>query len=158
MNRRFSKKLFWNASDEIEDGIHYQYIPFINIPYIHHICLFMYTFFYMLFWGSINRKEKFILMDVLNVSICMGAVFACKLNGLHCMGVVTDMPGLTIGASGANDKKRYRFASNIIHWYLYSFDSYVLLTQQMNSIINKNNKADPTTANIFLTILSTHQL
>lgn len=140
MNRRFSKKLFWNASDEIEDGIHYQYIPFINIPYVHHICLFMYTFFYMFFWGSINRKEKFILMDVLNVSICMGAVFACKLNGLHCMGVVTDMPKLTIGASGANDKKRYRFASNIIHWYLYSFDSYVLLTQQMNSIINKNNK------------------
>lgn len=61
MNRRFSKKLFWNASDEIEDGIHYQYIPFINIPYVHHICLFMYTFFYMLFWGSINKKRSLFL-------------------------------------------------------------------------------------------------
>ena len=140
MSRRFSKKLFWNVPDEVEDGIHYQYIPFINIPYIHHICLFMYTFFYLLFWGSINRKKKFILIDILNVSICIGAVFACKLTGLHCMGVATDMPGLTVGASGANSKKKYKFSSKIIHWYLHSFDSYVLLTQQMNSIINKNNK------------------
>lgn len=140
MNRRFSKKVFWNRPSEIEDGILYQYIPFINLPYIHHICLFIYTFFYILFWGIKNKNNKFILIDVLNVSICMGAVLACRLNNLHCIGVVTDMPGLTVGASGANGESNYRFVSSICRLYLHSFDSYVLLTQQMNSIINTKNK------------------
>ncbi|MCS2551312.1 hypothetical protein [Bacteroides faecis] len=53
MSRRFSKKLFWNVPDEVEDGIHYQYIPFINIPYIHHICLFYVYFFSIYFFGEV---------------------------------------------------------------------------------------------------------
>lgn len=140
MNRRFSKKIFWCPSNETEEGICYHYIPFINVPYIRHVCLFVYTFFYVLLWGATNRKDKFILMDVLNVSICTAAVLACKLNRLHCMGVVTDMPGLTVGASGANSKNQYSLASKVTHRYLHSFDSYVLLTQQMNSVVNKKNR------------------
>jgi glycosyltransferase involved in cell wall biosynthesis len=140
VNRRFSKKIFWRLSNETEEGIYYHYIPFINVPYIRHICLVVYTFFYVLLWGSTNRKDKFILMDVLNVSICTAAVLACKLNRLHCIGVVTDMPGLIVGASGANSKNKYSLASKVSYRYLHSFDSYVLLTQQMNSIINKKNR------------------
>lgn len=60
MSRRFSKKLFWNVPDEVEDGIHYQYIPFINIPYIHHICLFMYTFS-IYFFGKYKQKKSLFL-------------------------------------------------------------------------------------------------
>lgn len=140
VNRRFSKKIFWRLSNETEEGIYYHYIPFINVPYIRHICLVVYTFFYVLLWGSTNKKDKFILMDVLNVSICTAAVLACKLNRLHCIGVVTDMPGLIVGASGANSKNKYSLASKVSYRYLHSFDSYVLLTQQMNSIINKKNR------------------
>lgn len=140
MNRRLSKKIFWNISNEIEDGVSYKYIPFINIPYIHQVCLFMYTFFYILIWGAMNKKEKFILMDVLNVSICMGALLACKLNRTHCIGIVTDMPGLTVGASGANSKQKYNITSKATHLYLHSFNSYVLLTEQMNAVVNKKNK------------------
>ena len=50
VNRDISKKVFWNEKKEIENGISYKYIPFINLPYIHNICLMFYSFF-MFYFG-----------------------------------------------------------------------------------------------------------
>ena len=140
MNRSISKKLWWNEKSEVENGISYSYIPFINLPLVHHICLFFYSFFYLLFWGLSKRKEKFVLMDVLNLSICMGSLLACKITGVHCVGVVTDMPGLMVDASEKSDKKKLSFTTRLNKSFISSFDSYVLLTEQMNPVINTKHK------------------
>lgn len=139
VNRSISKKILWNEKKEIENGIFYRYIPFINLPYIHNVCLVFYSFFYILFWGIRNRKEKFVLMDILNVSICMGSLLACKLLSLHCVGILTDMPGLLVGAS-TTVKNKFLNTKKITQLYASYFDSYVLLTEQMNEVINKKNK------------------
>ena len=140
MNRKISKKLWWNEKNEEENGILYSYIPFINIPFIHHICLLVYSFFYVLKWGITKRNEKFILMDVLNLSICIGSLLACKITGIHCVGVVTDMPGLMVDASEKQDSKKHNYVTKINRMFISSFDSYVFLTEYMNPIINTKHR------------------
>ena len=132
-----SKKLFWNENDEVENGVKYSYIPFLNIPILRHICLSVYTFFYVLFWGLKDRKNRCIICDVLNVSICISAVWAAKLIRLRRVGVVTDIPGLMMGQSKKSFMMNAIVAVN--KSYLSSFTHYILLTEQMNEVVNLQN-------------------
>ena len=142
INRRISKKLFWNKKNITERGIKFKLIPFINFPILHQLCLFVYTFNYVLFWGITKRKEKFIIADVLNFTICAAALIASKLIGIKSIGVVTDMPGFLVNAAGgksdsiSRNKKLY----SIMKQSIFHYDGYVFLTEQMNSVINKKYK------------------
>ena len=139
ISRNRSNKLWWNAASEIENGINFKYIPFINYPGFRHICLFFYSFFYTLFWGLKGKKDKCIVCDVLNISICLGSLLASKLIGLKSVGVMTDMPGLMVTKD--NDAKRgFNIISTINKSYLTSFSYYVFLTEQMNVAINKKHR------------------
>ena len=132
------KKYVWTEKQEKENGIEYNYIPFINLPIIRHICLCIYTFFYVLFWGLKDRKNRYIICDVLNISLCMSAVCAARLIGLKRVGVVTDLPGLMMGQSKQSSVMKAIVRIN--KSYLSSFTHYVLLTEQMNSVVNTHNK------------------
>lgn len=127
------KRKIWKVASEIEDGIHYKYIPFLNFPFIRQMWIFMYSFFYVLFWGIRKTDEKKLVCDVLNISVCLGSLIASRLIGLKSVGIVTDMPGLMVGGSKS-------FLSNLItrinKSYLSSFDYYVFLTEQMNPVLN----------------------
>ena len=128
------KKEFVHSMKETENGVNYKYIPYLNLPFLKHICLFLYTFFYVLFWGLYNRKNKIIICDVLSISICMGALFASKINRVLSVAVVTDLYGLMQGV----DKTSFlvRIAGKLNVWYSSSFDKYILLTEQMNNVVN----------------------
>lgn len=127
------KRKIWKIASEKEDRIHYKYIPFLNFPFIRQIGIFIYSFLYTLFWGMRERKEKRLICDVLNISVCLGGLIASKLIGLKSVGIVTDIPGFMVGGAKS-------FLSNLItrinKSYLSSFDYYVFLTEQMNSVIN----------------------
>ena len=83
---------------ELEAGVCYKYIPFLNISGIKHVGVILYTFLYVIFWGLFRRKNKVIIFDVLNVSVCIGGLFASKLVGIKSVGIMTDMPGLMVSA------------------------------------------------------------
>jgi len=131
-----NNKLFKWKSD-IECGVTYHYIPFINYPILRHLCLFIYTFFYVLQWGIHGRNNKVVVCDMLAISINIATICACKLNRLRSIGILTDMPGLMIDIE--NDKPS--IVSKCTRWvnkrYLSAYSGYVFLTQAMNSIINK---------------------
>ena len=126
-------KKVWMVDSDVEDGIHYRYIPFVNYLFLRQIGIFVYAFFYVLFWGMRGKKEKRLICDVLNISVCLGSLIASRLIGLKSVGIVTDMPGLMVGGSKS-------FLSNLItrinKSYLSSFDYYVFLTEQMNPVLN----------------------
>ena len=128
------KKTFINFEKEVELGIVYKYIPYLNFLLLKHVCLFLYTFFYILFWGFKNRKDKVIICDVLAVSICMGALFASKINRIMSVAVVTDIYGLMQNVN----KKSFivRIAGMLNKLYSSSFNKYILLTEQMNNVVN----------------------
>lgn len=123
---------------ETEEGVHYKYIPFLNVSILKHLCLFLYAFVYVLFWGFKHRREKAIVCDVLSISVCMGALLASKINRVRSVGVVTDIYGLMVG----NAKKSWivKFATSLNQCYVSSFDRYVLLTSQMNERVNPKGK------------------
>ncbi len=137
-----SKKKCWHIKDEIVDGLHYHYIPFYNINVIRQICLFIYSFFYTIFWGYKNKRNKCIVCDVLNISICLGSVWASKIIGLSSVGIVTDMPGFMVGTSSNNNKFQFikRLIPRVNNSYLSSFSYYVFLTEQMNEVVNSKNR------------------
>lgn len=123
---------------ETEEGVHYKYIPFLNVSILKHLCLFLYAFAYVLFWGCRDRREKTIVCDVLSISVCMGALLASKINRVRSVGVVTDIYGLMVG--NAKVSWIVKFATYLNQWYISSFDRYVLLTSQMNERVNPKGK------------------
>lgn len=123
---------------ETEEGVHYKYIPFLNVSILKHLCLFLYAFIFVLIWGFKRRREKVIVCDVLSISVCMGALLASKINRVRSVGVVTDIYGLMVGnAKGSLISKLACFLNNC---YVSSFDRYVLLTSQMNELVNPKRK------------------
>lgn len=132
------QRKLWGGKTEVEDNVTYKSIPFVNIKVVRNICLFLYTFFYTLVWGLTDRKNKRIVCDVLNVSVCMAGLWASKLVGLKSVGIVTDMPGLMVG-TGSNGWVSSMITA-INKSYLSSFSYYILLTEQMNPIINSRHK------------------
>lgn len=141
LSRKDYKKLIWGIKKESEDGIIYNYIPFINLPYVRHICLFIYSFFFVLIWGFKNKKDKYIICDVLNISMCMGSLLASKIIKLKSVGIMTDMPGLMVSQTN-NKKGKFlgRWVSAINKSYLSFFTNYVFLTEQMNDVINTKSR------------------
>lgn len=132
------KKMYVSSVRETEDGVQYRYVPYFNLPILKHLCLFIYTFFYIFFWGMKGRKDKVIVCDVLAVSICMGALFASKINRVKSVAVVTDIYGLMVG----NDSLSLiiRLAAKLNAWYSSSFNKYILLTEQMNDVVNPKGR------------------
>ena len=135
ITRERSKTLFVNYGKEVENEVCYKYIPFINLPFLKHLCVFFHSFFYVLFWGLKNRKEKALVCDVLTVSACMGSLLASKINRVQTVGVVTDIYAFM---AGGNSSKSLLFtmATKLNKMYISAFDKYVLLTEQMNNLVN----------------------
>lgn len=126
------KKLV-NVGDEHYNGIHYHYMPFINIWYLKHICVLLYSFLYVLWRGIISRRKCIIVCDVLSKSGSIGALCASKILGLKSLGIVTDLPWLVV-PEGVNPRVKPK------HSFLYWFTHYVFLTDPMNAEINKSDK------------------
>lgn len=132
------KKVYVPSVRETEDGVQYRYVPCFNLPILKYLCLFIYTFFYVLFWGMKGRKDKAIVCDVLAVSICMGALFASKINRVKSVAVVTDIYGLMAG--NGSQPLIIRLAAKLNAWYSGSFNKYILLTEQMNDVVNPKGR------------------
>ncbi len=131
-----SSRLFWGVKKERADGLEYHYVPFVNVKGIRQLCLFLYSFFYVLFWGIGKRKEKAIICDALSISICIGAQLATKLNGIRSVGILTDMPGMMVFGNG----KKESIATKVNRWSLSLYTHYVFLTEAMNLVVNTKNR------------------
>lgn len=141
ITRSLSSKFIIRLKKEEENSITYRYVPVINIPIVKHLFVILYAFFFVLLWGIKGGRYKTIICDVLNVSVCLGALLATKVNRVQSVGIVTDIYGLMVGSS----KNRFnRFISSCAHrihdLYVTSYDKYVLLTEQMNERVNPKGK------------------
>jgi len=132
------KQRYVPSVNETEVGVTYKYVPYLNFSLLKYFCLFIYTFFYVLFWGFGNRREKTIVCDVLAISVCMGALFASKFNGIQSVAVVTDLYSLMINV----DKRSFwvKMAGILNAWYISSFNKFILLTEQMNEVVNPKGR------------------
>lgn len=134
------KKIIWNLQDDKLNGIPFKYIPFINLPILKHIIVFFITFLNVLVWILSNRKnEKVVVCDILNVSVVWATFLACKIGRQNIAVIVTDLPFYSVLNFDEESflKRTYLKISSFI---LKHFDFYIGLTQQMNAVINPENK------------------
>ncbi len=131
INRAVSSKLFYKSEKDSENGIDYSYVPFINYPILRNITVFFSVFFKILFMRT--EKERAMICDALNIIASFAALIACKFRGIKTVGIVTDVP-----CHRPNNAK-IPFHEKINLWLMKKFDGYLLLTEQMNDIVNPKN-------------------
>ena len=133
-------KRFWNVKSEIIENVKYSYIPFINLPLLKNIITFFYTFYKIVIWSINNKTEKkIVLCDILRLSGAIGALIGCKLTNTTIIAIVTDVPGLMITDKSKNNLKK-RLFNKLGKIFITKYSGYILLTDQMNEIVNTKNK------------------
>jgi len=126
------KKKFVRYQKEEENNIEYNYLSVLNIPVLKNLLIFLQSFFYT-FLLCIKNKDSVVICDVLNISVSGGAILATKLVRRKNVGIVTDVPSLLSSNPNSISVK----INNLI---INRFDSYIFLTEQMNDLININNR------------------
>lgn len=133
ISRSISSKTMWKAEKEEENGVNYQYLPFINLPFVRQLLLFVFAFLYSIKEIICNDDESIVFIcDVLNTSISIGSLLICKIFGVDCVGIVTDLP-----SDMKQSKKISIFLNNL---FLDLYHKYIFLTKYMNDKINHKNK------------------
>lgn len=134
------KKRWWNLSDDKWRGIRFQYIPFVNLPILKYVLVFVLTFFKVVFWRFYNhKKERIVICDILNVVIVWSTFLACKLTGQKIAVIVTDLPVFMV----ANSEKQsiiIKYYFKLYNFIMHHFDYYIGLTEQMDAVVNPNRK------------------
>lgn len=141
VGRHNSSKLFWHRTQEMEEDIMYRYLNFINLPGLRQLCLTLGTFFHTLFWTiSKSKKDRSVVCDVLNASMGIAAILACKITGTQTIGIMTDMPGLMVRFDTSQKMPlATRMATSLINWCFRNYDKFVFLTEAMN-VVNEYRK------------------
>lgn len=132
MSRKISSKFIWFNKKEKENGVEYNYIPFINIKIIRQICTFIGITFNIIKECIKNKKQKVFICDILNTTISSTTLVLSKIFRFKCIAIVTDLP---------RDMTNARKLSGKINECLQSkYDGYIILTEAMNEIVNTNKK------------------
>ena len=128
VNRSVLDKNFIRLPREVEGGANYRYIPAIRNPVVKALWVGMGTFFRTLF---LIRKDSAVIVDGLNRMTALSAMLAARIRGVHCIGIVTDLPDMLGGSA---------FSKKLANFVIGSCTGYVLLTEAMNDYLNKSGK------------------
>ncbi len=129
---------------EVDNSITYHYLKLVNFPILKHFFVFTSGFINCIAW-SVKKKnqEKVVICDFLSLTISASALFASKICGVKTLAIVTDLPeymqNYTVQKSSIRSIT-YSLYRKICNFFMYRYDSYIILTQQMNGLVNPNNK------------------
>ncbi len=132
VNRAVTKKLFFGSKKETQCGINYHYVPFINHSLFRAFFVFFGMFFKII--ALPKKKETAVICDALNVSVAAASLAAAKIKRIKTIAIVTDVPShRPTGGKMTRSEK-------IDLYLMKKFDSYLLLTEHMNSVVNPKNR------------------
>jgi glycosyltransferase involved in cell wall biosynthesis len=132
INRTVDTKLFYKEEQDSENGIDYNYVPFVNYPILRNVTVFFNVFFKLLFMRA--NTPQVMVCDALNIAAAVATLGAAKLRGIKTVGIVTDVPCHRPN----NEKIPLHERVNLA--VMKGFDSYLLLTRQMSDIVNPKNR------------------
>ncbi|MCR5107268.1 MAG: glycosyltransferase, partial [Lachnospiraceae bacterium] len=118
--------------DETDNNVHYHYLPVFRIHKLQDI-LNVITGFFTALKLMKGKDRRFLLNDVLCAPASYGAMLAARLRRIKTVSIVTDVPDILYENI---DNAYHRYANKIIA----SSDAFVLLTEQMNRLVNPSGK------------------
>lgn len=132
---------FWNITSEVVGNIKFNYVPTVNMSILRNIIVFIYSFFKIFFWCLFqDKRNKVIICDVLGLSVSLASVAASKLSGTKIIGILTDLPKYTLMDSRIKKGIKHTLYYKGTNTILNLFDGYIVLTEQMNNLVNVRNK------------------
>ncbi len=131
-----------------ENGIRFSYVDVLNLPIIKNLSVYRNTkkrCLELLNEAYRQGTDAGIVLDLLCISACQGALAAQKkFNKKHKVksaGIVTDLPAfLHTDKTGLKGKIFGKLFTRLFNKNLRSCSSYVFLTEQMNRLLNVQNK------------------
>lgn len=120
-----------------EEDVDYYFCKYLNQPGLKHIQIAKGIYSRIKQLRDQGMKPDVLICDILNVSVCLGALCAGKCLQIKATGIVTDL----LGISEHEEKGLVqRLAAKISNSYITAFDYYIILTQQMNVVVNPHNR------------------
>ena len=117
-----------------EDFITYLYVNSISVPLIKYL-ITCFDFIKKILKFTNVHKDAVIICDPLNLTQCF-SLYIIRFFLPKIYAIVTDIPGLMVGES----KYFVRIISSFHIHMISKFDGFILLTEDMNNIINKSKK------------------
>lgn len=142
--RKLTDKLYYRKSSEVTDNINYIYLPFVSLPILRHLFLFISCFITIVKICHNNKNNVVILCDALDISISMGGLLAGKIMHKRSICIVTDAPAFLVNNSKQKitliKKIEFKLIAILNTLIINKFNAYVFLTNQMNKLINNREK------------------
>ena len=140
-SKTVNKRIFL-AEKEKEEDISYLYPFILNFPGLKQLCTIFSFIFFFIFWFFRNKKEKNVIIDAAYVSVAPIMVFLCKLFNVKCTCVVADIYNYMTLKVNVTQKRTFfeKISCRICNYCWKNYDNFVLLTEQMNDVINPLNK------------------
>ncbi|MEG2426326.1 MAG: glycosyltransferase [Oscillospiraceae bacterium] len=138
--------LLWKTKKEkTKTNLSCKHLGFLNIPILKQIGLGVSFFFNTLSWVYKNRgKEKYIIMDAAYVTVIPFVLFASNFGNCKTSAIFCDIYEYMARVKDARDNDDVSFIRKIARWNTVRnykrLDSFILLTEQMNSVVNLLNK------------------
>lgn len=144
INHKMCKKIFWKGKSEKEEGVQYNYCFMINLPIIKFISLFFSSFVQTIKWMIKNKKnKKVIIYDAFCPIIANVAALVGKMFGAQVIGMYTDVPMCmsdNLEKTSSVKSKLKSIYNKIEKKSNESAKGYILLTEQMNEVVNPQSK------------------
>lgn len=122
-----------NLKGDSEYGVRFFYVNLVNIPILRNISAFFGTF-----WKVMKSRETTVyIQDLLNVTTTLATYFATRLSNKKILGILTDMPNAYVDCENRSVPIQKRITQFLCEKCA---DYYLFLTEEMNSVVNKNNK------------------
>lgn len=130
-----SGKNYIPSKDEVDNGVEYHYCRSVNFPILGLIYSFLASFFWYLS-STKCKREDIVFIDPLNVSIGYGTQLACKLRGIKTIMILTDLPRFYCYNGTGKMSTQQKLSEKLSKMA----SAYVLVTRQMNEVVNEKGK------------------
>jgi len=138
--------LFWKRIiDKVSDKLEYIHIGFVNMPVVKHLCIGIGYFTQTLKWLWQNRgKQKAIIMDAAYITAHPFVLAAAKFAKCHISAIFCDLYEYMADVRDARNNEAVsitrRIARSVAQSSYRKLDSFILLTEKMNQVVNHLGK------------------
>lgn len=138
------KKIFWSGyREKLFEFASCVYLPFINLPIIKQVCFSIAIIPEVIKWLIENRKQKkAIIFTCINIPMVFPVLLLRLFFSCPIITIVPDLPTLVL------DYAKLKGLKNLLkapcNWLSkqaqHRFDAYVLITENMNEVVNRKNR------------------